>query len=46
MRPITCSRAVDVDDALTSVAADSAGAFLAGSTNEVDLIRAGRWAPE
>src|SRR3954470_5827915 len=41
MRPITYSRAVDIDDALTLAAANPASAFLAGGTNEVDLIRAG-----
>jgi xanthine dehydrogenase YagS FAD-binding subunit len=40
MRPITYSRAADVDDAL-ALAAHPASAFLAGGTNEVDLIRAG-----
>ena len=41
MRPITYSRATDVDDALALAAANPASAFLAGGTNEVDLIRAG-----
>ena len=41
MRPITYSRAADVDDALALAAANPASAFLAGGTNEVDLIRAG-----
>ena len=41
MRPITYSRAADVDDALAMAAANPASAFLAGGTNEVDLIRAG-----
>jgi xanthine dehydrogenase YagS FAD-binding subunit len=41
MRPITYSRAADVDDALAMAAAHPASAFLAGGTNEVDLIRAG-----
>jgi xanthine dehydrogenase YagS FAD-binding subunit len=41
MRPLTYSRATDIDDALTLAAADPASAFLAGGTNEVDLIRAG-----
>ena len=41
MRPLTYSRAADVDDALALVRADPASAFLAGGTNEVDLIRAG-----
>jgi xanthine dehydrogenase YagS FAD-binding subunit len=46
MRPITYSRDVAVDDALALVGADPASAFLAGDTNEVDLMRAGRWALE
>ena len=41
MRPLTYSRAADVDDALALVGANPASAFLAGGTNEVDLIRAG-----
>jgi xanthine dehydrogenase YagS FAD-binding subunit len=40
MRPLIYSRAADIDDAL-ALAADPASAFLAGGTNEVDLIRAG-----
>jgi xanthine dehydrogenase YagS FAD-binding subunit len=41
MRPLTYSRAVDVEDALVLAAANPASAFLAGGTTEVDLIRAG-----
>ncbi len=41
MRPITYSRAADVDDALALAVASPASAFLAGGTNEVDLVRAG-----
>ena len=41
MRPITYSRAADVDDAIALAAANPASAFLAGGTTEVDLIRAG-----
>jgi xanthine dehydrogenase YagS FAD-binding subunit len=41
MRPLTYSRATDIDDALALAAADPTSAFLAGGTNEVDLIRAG-----
>jgi xanthine dehydrogenase YagS FAD-binding subunit len=41
MRPLTYSRATDIGDALALAAADPASAFLAGGTNEVDLIRAG-----
>jgi NADPH:quinone reductase-like Zn-dependent oxidoreductase len=45
MRPITYSRAADVDDALALAAANPASTFLAGGTNEVDLIRAGKLRP-
>ena len=41
MKPLSYSRAADVDDALALAAANPASAFLAGGTNEVDLIRAG-----
>jgi xanthine dehydrogenase YagS FAD-binding subunit len=41
VRPLTYTRAAAVEDAVSMVAADPAGAFLAGGTNEVDLIRAG-----
>jgi xanthine dehydrogenase YagS FAD-binding subunit len=41
VRPLTYSRAADVEDALRLAAADPASAFLAGGTTEVDLIRAG-----
>jgi xanthine dehydrogenase YagS FAD-binding subunit len=41
MRPLTYSRATDVDHALALVASSPASAFLAGGTTEVDLIRAG-----
>jgi xanthine dehydrogenase YagS FAD-binding subunit len=41
VRPLTYSRAADTDDALALAAAHPASAFLAGGTNEVDLIRAG-----
>jgi xanthine dehydrogenase YagS FAD-binding subunit len=41
MRPLTYSRAVDVDDAIALAVANPASAFLAGGTTEVDLIRAG-----
>jgi xanthine dehydrogenase YagS FAD-binding subunit len=41
VRPLTYSRAVDVDDALALAAASPGSAFLAGGTTEVDLIRAG-----
>jgi xanthine dehydrogenase YagS FAD-binding subunit len=41
VRPLTYARATDVDHALGLVAESPAGAFLAGGTTEVDLIRAG-----
>jgi len=41
MRPLTYSRAVDVQDAIALATANPASAFLAGGTTEVDLIRAG-----
>src|SRR5262245_63144827 len=41
MRPLTYSRAVDVDDAITLASSTPRSAFLAGGTTEVDLIRAG-----
>jgi xanthine dehydrogenase YagS FAD-binding subunit len=41
VRPLTYSRAADVEDALLLAAANPASAFLAGGTTEVDLIRAG-----
>jgi xanthine dehydrogenase YagS FAD-binding subunit len=41
MRPLTYSRATDLEDALALAAAHPASAFLAGGTTEVDLIRAG-----
>ena len=41
MRPLTYSRAVDVQDAVALATANPASAFLAGGTTEVDLIRAG-----
>jgi xanthine dehydrogenase YagS FAD-binding subunit len=41
VRPLAYSRAGGVDEAVASVAASPTGAFLAGGTTEVDLIRAG-----
>jgi xanthine dehydrogenase YagS FAD-binding subunit len=41
VRPLTYSRATDVDSALLLVAETPTAAFLAGGTTEVDLIRAG-----
>ncbi len=39
MRPLTYSRATDIDGAIAAVQADSDSAFLAGGTTEVDLVR-------
>jgi xanthine dehydrogenase YagS FAD-binding subunit len=41
MRPLSYSRAQNVDDAIAMVGADPASAFLAGGTTEVDLVRLG-----
>ncbi|MFG1621283.1 FAD binding domain-containing protein [Kribbella sp. NPDC049227] len=41
MRPLTYSRAADVQHAIALATANPASAFLAGGTTEVDLIRAG-----
>jgi xanthine dehydrogenase YagS FAD-binding subunit len=41
VRPLTYSRATDIDHALVLAAATPRSAFLAGGTTEVDLIRAG-----
>ena len=41
MRPLTYSRAADVQHAIALASANPASAFLAGGTTEVDLIRAG-----
>jgi xanthine dehydrogenase YagS FAD-binding subunit len=41
VRPLTYTRAADVEEAIALVAADPDAAFLAGGTTEVDLIRAG-----
>jgi xanthine dehydrogenase YagS FAD-binding subunit len=41
MRPLTYTRAADVDEAIALVSGDPKGAFLAGGTTEVDLVRAG-----
>jgi xanthine dehydrogenase YagS FAD-binding subunit len=39
MRPISYARAASVDEAIAAVRADNGGAFLAGGTTEVDLLR-------
>ena len=39
MRPLSYARATDVDGAIAAVARRGDGAFLAGGTTEVDLVR-------
>ena len=39
MRPISYTRATDVDSAITAVSADPQRAFLAGGTTQIDLLR-------
>ena len=39
MRPVSYARAASVDEAIAAVRADDDGAFLAGGTTEVDLLR-------
>jgi xanthine dehydrogenase YagS FAD-binding subunit len=46
MRPLSYARVDDVDAAIALVSADPASAFLAGGTNEVDLVRAGVERPD
>jgi xanthine dehydrogenase YagS FAD-binding subunit len=46
MRPLSYARAHDVENAIATVAANPASAFLAGGTNEVDLVRAGLAHPD
>src|SRR4051812_38640209 len=46
MRPLSYARATSVDEAIAVVAAEPAGAFLAGGTTEVDLGRAGGAHPD
>jgi xanthine dehydrogenase YagS FAD-binding subunit len=46
MRPLSYTRAGSVDEAIAVVSADPANAFLAGGTNEVDLVRAGVTQPD
>jgi xanthine dehydrogenase YagS FAD-binding subunit len=41
MRPLTYSRAGTVEDAIAQMGSTPHGAFLAGGTTEIDLIRAG-----
>ena len=46
MRPLSYSRAHNVDDAIAMVGAERASAFLAGGTTEVDLVRLGVTHPD
>ena len=46
MRPLAYSRATTVEDAVRLASGDTASAFLAGGTTEVDLIRAGIARPD
>ena len=46
MRPLSYVRAHSVEDAVATVAADPASAFLAGGTTEVDLVRVGVMQPD
>jgi xanthine dehydrogenase YagS FAD-binding subunit len=41
MRPLSYARASTVEDAVATVSADPASAFLAGGTTEIDLVRVG-----
>jgi xanthine dehydrogenase YagS FAD-binding subunit len=45
MRPISYARAASADEAIAAVRADDGGAFLAGGTTEVDLLRQNVVAP-
>jgi xanthine dehydrogenase YagS FAD-binding subunit len=46
MRPLSYARADSVEEAVAVVGAEPAGAFLAGGTTEVDLVRAGVLRPD
>jgi xanthine dehydrogenase YagS FAD-binding subunit len=46
MRPLSYARAADAAEAIATVSADPASAFLAGGTTEIDLIRAGVARPD
>jgi xanthine dehydrogenase YagS FAD-binding subunit len=46
MRPLSYARAHNVEDAIGIVSSDPAGAFLAGGTTEVDLVRLGVARPD
>jgi xanthine dehydrogenase YagS FAD-binding subunit len=46
MRPLSYTRASEVDEAIAIVSADPASAFLAGATTEVDLVRLGVAQPD
>ena len=41
MRPLSYARAYDAREAIATVSADPGGAFLAGGTTEIDLVREG-----
>src|SRR4051812_46292382 len=41
MRPLIYARATSVDAAISIIGGDRAGAFLAGGTTEIDLVRLG-----
>ncbi|HEY6775098.1 MAG TPA: xanthine dehydrogenase family protein subunit M, partial [Thermoleophilaceae bacterium] len=46
MRPLSYTRASDVGDAIATVSAEPASAFLAGGTTEIDLVRLGVTRPD
>ncbi|HEY2437758.1 MAG TPA: FAD binding domain-containing protein, partial [Solirubrobacteraceae bacterium] len=46
MRPLSYSRVADVDSAVALVSGDPGGAFLAGGTTEIDLVRLGVERPD
>ena len=46
MRPLSYARATDMADAIATVSADPASAFLAGGTTEIDLVRLGVTQPD
>ncbi|MEU4674923.1 xanthine dehydrogenase family protein subunit M [Amycolatopsis sp. NPDC023774] len=46
MRPLSYARALDVETAVATVAANENSAFLAGGTTEIDLVRLGVTGPD
>jgi xanthine dehydrogenase YagS FAD-binding subunit len=46
MRPLSYARASTIEDAIATVSADPASAFLAGGTTEIDLVRLGVARPD